>query len=105
VNERLTAEKFGDIIDEMLQQSHVQMLIDMPEGTIEPTIKDTLGLGGTVQFYILLNALKPVFKDICDNILDPNKTEDFVDGGLKLVKADLMEVVGQCEEGAPDENL
>ena len=89
----LTAEKFGDFMDELIESTHVQMLIDMPEGTHEPTIRDNLGFGGTVQFYILLNAMKPVFKDICDNIIDIDKAEGFVDGVLELVKADLMEVV------------
>ena len=33
-------EKFGEIIDNFLKENHVQMLIDMPEGTIEPIVKD-----------------------------------------------------------------
>ena len=50
-------DKFGEIIDEFLKVNHVQMLIDMPEGTEDVTIKDNVGMGPTVHFYILLQAL------------------------------------------------
>ena len=100
----LDIETFGEIMDDLIKENHVQLLVDMPEGTNEPEIKDNIGLGGTVQFYILLAAMKPVFKNIHDHILDHDKTEDFVDAVLDIVKEDLMEVVaGQAEMPLPEQ--
>lgn len=50
-------EKFGEIIDNFLKENHVQMLIEMPEGTLEPIVKDNIGAGAVMKFYFLLNAI------------------------------------------------
>ena len=89
--EMLTIETFGEIMDEFLKTSHVQMLIDIPEGTIEPEITDNIGMGGVMQFYILLTAIVPIYKNMLIPLLDPAKKEDFIDSILGLLKEDLME--------------
>ncbi len=53
----LDIEKFGEIIDGFLEENHVQMLLDMPEGTRDVTITDNTGMGPTVRLYILTNAM------------------------------------------------
>lgn len=88
----LSIDTFGEIVDNFLKKAPVQMLIEMPEGTIEPEIDDNVGLGGVVQFYILLQALKPIYKSIHDDILDHSQHENFIDTLLALVKKDLMDV-------------
>ena len=87
----LSIDTFGEIVDNFLKKTHVQMLIEMPEGTIEPEIDD-----GVVQFYILLQALKPIYKSIHDDILDHSKHEHFIDTLLALVKKDLMDVAEEA---------
>ena len=59
----LNIDTFGEIMDDFIEKNHIQMLIDIPEGTNEPQIKDNAQLGGVVQFYILLTAMKPIYKD------------------------------------------
>lgn len=86
-------DTFGEIMDKFIEENHVQLLIDMPEGTNEVTLKDNIGLGGTVQFYMLLAAMKPVYKAIWDKLLDHSRHEEFIDGILQVVKAELMEAV------------
>ena len=93
MNERLDIDKFGEIMEKIIEKFHVQMLIEMPEGTNEPEIADNIGLGGVVQLYILLAALKPIYKDIYEKVLDHNKQEDFIDAILAIVKTELMSVV------------
>ena len=88
----LNIDTFGNIMDEFIEKNHIQMLIDIPAGTNEPQISDNAQLGGVVQFYILLAAMKPVYKDIYDKILDHDGQEAFIDGILNVVKKDLMEV-------------
>lgn len=88
----LNIDTFGEIMDEFLKRAPVQMLIEMPEGTIEPEITDNVGLGSVVQFYILLQALCPIYKEIHDTLLDHSRHEQFIDDLLAVIKSDLMDV-------------
>lgn len=89
-------EKFGEIIDNFLKENHVQMLIEIPEGTLEPIVKDNIGAGAVMKFYFLLNALSAVGKEMKKDMDIPSddreRWEQVVDGILDMVKADLMEV-------------
>ena len=89
----LNIDTFGEIMDDFIEKNHIQMLIDIPEGTNEPQIKDNAQLGGVVQFYILL-----------DKLLDHSRHEDFIDGILQVVKNELMEVA-EGEGGKDDGKL
>ena len=86
--------KFGEIIDNFLKENHVQMLIDMPEGTLDPIVKDNIGAGAVMKFYFLLNALstvgKEMKKDMGISSDDTEEWEKVVDGIMELVKNDLM---------------
>lgn len=88
-------EKFGEIIDNFLKENHVQMLIEMPEGTLEPIIKDNIGAGSVMKFYFLLNAISEVGKEMKNDMSIPSDDregwEEVVDAILKLLKAELME--------------
>ena len=88
----LNIDTFGEIMDKFIEENHIQLLIDIPEGTNEPQVKNNANLGGVVDFYILLAAMKPIYKDIHDKLLDHSRHEDFIDGILEMVKAELMEV-------------
>lgn len=89
-------EKFGEIIDNFLKENHIQMLIDIPEGTLEPEVKDNIDLGSVTKFYLLLHALEAVGKEMKKDMNissdDREGWEQVVDGILDAVKADLMEV-------------
>lgn len=94
--EELTIEKFGTIFDKFLTDSPVAMLIEMPEGELEAKLTDNLKLGPVGQFYILLHALKAVFRELLASIhelvgTDEFDKEDFIDGLLELIKADLLQ--------------
>ena len=89
-------EKFGKNIDNFLKENHVQMLIEMPEGTLDPIVKDNIGAGSVMKFYFLLNAISAVGKEMKKDMDIPaderDEWEEVVDGILHLVKNDLMEV-------------
>lgn len=57
-------DKFGEIIDNFIKENHVQMLIEMPEGTLDPIVKDNIGAGSVMKFYFLLNAISAVGKEM-----------------------------------------
>lgn len=88
-------EKFGEIIDNFLKENHVQMLIEMTEGTLEPIVKDNIGAGSVMKFYFLLNAISAVGKEMKKDMDIPSDNreewEEVVDAILKLLKSELME--------------
>lgn len=86
-------DKFGEIIDNFLKDNNISMLIEVPEGTLNPVIKDNTGMGPVIKFYILLIALKAIGKQLRSDmgITSQEEWEGAIDGILKLVKNDLME--------------
>lgn len=92
MDEKLTIERFGEIMDDFLKENEINMLLTLPEGTIEPKISDNTGMGCIVQFYILLAALPEVFEKLFEVLLlDKNKKEELVDDMLGMVKKELIE--------------
>lgn len=91
-NKKLDLDRFGEIMDKFILENEVGMSIIMPEGTIEPEIQDNTGAGPVMRFYILLNALVAVVKNVTDLMgIEKDAREDLVDGILDLVKRDIME--------------
>ena len=91
-NKKLDMDSFGEIMDKLILENEVWMSIIMPEGTIEPEIQDNTGMGPVMQFYIVLNALVDVVKNVTDLMgIEKDAREDLVDGILDLVKKDIME--------------
>ncbi len=107
MHERLTAERFGEIMDDFLKKNEINMLITLPEGTLEPRISDNTGMGPVVQFYILLAAIPTVFKAMFELMgLDENEKESLIDGMLELVKNEMVKPGSEMEknlEGMEDE--
>ena len=92
--ETLNLDTFGEIVDEFLKENKIQMLITLPEGSITPEVRDNVGLGPVVHFYILLNALTAVVKETVDVMsIDAGSPEweHTVDAILSLVKQDIMD--------------
>lgn len=56
----MNLEKFSEIIEGFLKENTVQMILTMPEGTLNVEVEDNTKLGSIVQFYILLNSIKPI---------------------------------------------
>lgn len=89
----LDLEVFGKLMDDFIKKCHVQMLVEMPEGTNDASLTDNIGAGPVVQLYILINAMGPVLAEMIgiDGILDPCKAADFLDGVLEMVKHDVLD--------------
>ena len=86
-------DKFGEAIDNYLKDNNIAMLIEVPEGTLDPVVKDNTGMGSVIKFYILILALKTICKEVRSDmsIASQEEWEGAIDGILKLVKKDLME--------------
>lgn len=92
--EKLTLDSFGEIMDQFLRDNEICMLLTLPEGTLDVQVQDNVQLGGTVQFYIMLNAIIP----ICDAMLKDMgiyrksaEWEKVVDTLLGMIKDEIME--------------
>lgn len=87
-------DKYGEMVDNLLEKNEVKMLIKLPEGTLEPEIRSTFTelCGPVIDFYILLRALEKVVTDLTSQqYLDPEKKEQMLDAILEMVKQDIME--------------
>ena len=82
-------ETIGEIVSGILEKGHVQMLIDIPAGKLDPVIKDNTNLGPAVQFYIVLSAMSTVLQSF-SGYFDRDGLESFVDGCLDMVKQDVL---------------
>lgn len=89
MDNELNIDTFGAIMDQFLTENRVQMLIDIPEGTLKPQVVDNTGLGSVVQFYILLHSLQAVYKKFQD-LIDPRMEEHFISTMLDLVKGSIL---------------
>lgn len=88
---KLDLDTFGEIIDGFLRDNHIQMIIDMPKGTLIPVLHENTGMGVVAHFYILLNALQVTFTELMDTgLIDPEKKEDMLDNMLDMVKQTIL---------------
>lgn len=87
----LNIESFGAIIDNLLEENYIQMIIDLPEGTREATVEDNTHMGPVVQFYILLHGMSECLNKLMSEMnIDPNETENLIDGILEILKNEII---------------
>lgn len=89
----LNLDSFGEIIDRFLMDNEVQMLLTLPKITLDVQVQDNTGLGSIVQFYILLNAIKPICDAVLKDIgIDRKSTEweEVADTLLGMIKDEIM---------------
>lgn len=92
-------DSFGEIIDQFLKDNEVNMLITLPEGTLDAQVQDNTGLGSVVQFYILLNSIKP----ICDAMRQKMGIDETSPEWAKVVDTLLGMVKDEVIGGGADE--
>lgn len=89
-------DAFGEAVDDVLLKANVQMVITLPEGSMDADIASSFNRFGegkaVMDFYILLHALRKAVDNIMEiGIVDEAKKEDMIDGLLAMVKAEIME--------------
>ena len=94
--ERLTIEKFGKIVDDFLNDNHIQMIIEMKEGTRKAIIKDNTGMGSVIQFYILMHGMSQCMDRMMDDMeIEKEGKPEMVDGILEILKNELLSEKGE----------
>lgn len=89
----LDLDSFGAIMDDFITENECQMLITFPAKSSEPVIRDNMGLGPVLEFYFILNAIRPIFNDMIEQLGGRKNcdVDGLVDGMLKLVRDELMD--------------
>lgn len=88
---KLDIDTFGEIIDEALKKSDVNLLVTLPAGTLEAETVSNVNGGPVLEFYILLHALKTVVRNVVAQMgLDPDQIGDMYDELFAILKHDLM---------------
>lgn len=92
MSKELNIDEFNKMIDKQIREDDVKLLIELPEGSMEPIIKSIYGIP-LIDLYIMIHALKKVITDLFNQseLLDPAKKSDFLDGILDMVKAEILE--------------
>lgn len=90
----LDLDKFGEIMDNFLKKNEIQMLLTIPEGSNEFHVKDNVGLGSVVHFYILLGGIGTVLEEMLRDMGIDKESEEarlIVKESLKLVEDAIFE--------------
>ena len=94
--EGLTIEKFGKIVDDFLNDNHIQMIIEMKEGTRKAIIEDNTGMGSVIQFYILMHGMAQCMDTMMDDMeIEKEGKPEMVDGILEILKNELLSEEGE----------
>ena len=64
---------FCEIMEKFLKENDIKVLIEMPEGALEAEVKNSCGIPGIVDLYLLLNVLPSVFECTFEMIGNDNK--------------------------------
>lgn len=94
MNRKLDLDTFGEIIDKFLEENEIRMLLTMPKGTQKVQVMDNVNLGPTVQFYIMLNSITAICKELRNQLgIDTASPEweHTVNVMLGMVKRDILE--------------
>lgn len=97
---KLNMDTFGGIIDDFLTENDGHMLLTMPEGTQDVTVRDNTELGPVVQFYFILAAIVPICKAMQEQMgIDARSVdwEKVADAMLGMVR---KEILPEKQEGA-----
>ena len=98
--EKMDLDFFGEVIDRFLKENTIHMILTIPEGTLDVRVQDNTGLGSVVQFYILLNSVKPILDSMFNDMeIDRKSTgyEKMVDALLGMIREEIL-----CEDEPED---
>ena len=82
----LDLDTFGEIMDKFIKDNEIKILITLPQGSIDAVVDDNVGAGSVLQFYIVLNALPTICKQLKDDM-------DIDDDGWRSVAETLSEII------------
>ena len=98
--EKMDLDFFDEVIDRFLKENTIHMIITIPKGTLDVRVQDNTGLGSVIQFYILLNSVKPILYSMFSDMGIDRKLagyEKMVDALLGMIREEIL-----CEDDPED---
>ena len=91
-------DKFGAMIEKVLEENEIWLTIMMPEGSMVPEIKSSfekMGRGdkATMDLYILIHGIAYTVKDLIETTVDKEKTPEMLDAIFDMVKDEILKEV------------
>ena len=91
-------DKFGAMIEKVLEENEIGLTIMMPEGSMVPEIKSSfekMGRGdkATMDLYILIHGIAYTVKDLIETTVDKEKTPEMLDAIFDMVKDEILKEV------------
>lgn len=88
---KLDLDTFGLIMNDFIRENDVHLIVTLPAGQEAPEVRDNIGAGPVMTFYLLLNCLGPVFHELLNVFGDKNMDkEKLADTLLELVKVEML---------------
>ncbi|MBR0342557.1 MAG: hypothetical protein IJH64_10035 [Oscillospiraceae bacterium] len=92
-------EQFGKIIDGMIKEHKIQLLITIPENSMEIETQSSFN-DPTLDWYIMLHATKKIVKDIYNTgKFDKERCPEMLDGMFEMLKEDILKEIDEEELG------
>lgn len=93
MGETLTLDKFGELIDEFIENNELQILMTSPVGTQEVEFQDNHGCGDVLNFYFVLQAVITAGKNLKKGMDQIGGIEDekLANQITDLMRAELLE--------------
>lgn len=97
-DDKMTIERFGEVIDEALTAGEVLLQIHSEAGSEGYTVESNL-VAGTLEFYVVLNGMEKTLTKLLNEMggKDSFDVSGFLDDILELVKSDVLDALGDDE--------
>lgn len=88
----LDLDTFGEIMYKFIKDNEIKMLITLPEGSFDSVVDDNVGAGSVLQFYIVLNALPTICKQLRDDMgIDDDGWRGVAETLSEMIKKEMLD--------------
>ncbi len=87
-------EKFGEVMDKVITETDAVMLVEMPAGTQEATVKCNLDIGPVGELYFVLAVIPQVMKKLDDMMESELDRKSFAKAVTEMMYKEMVEDAG-----------
>ena len=88
----LDLDTFGEIMDKFIKDNEIKVIITLPKGSIDAVVDDNVGAGSVMQFYIVLNALPTICKQLKDDMgIDDDGWRGVAETLSEMIKKEMLD--------------
>lgn len=91
-------DTFGEIMDGIILKSHCQMLIEIPEGTLDAEVQTNMPGGPVTELYLLLAAIPSIVQRLVKTAGGFRSPETLADAICDLLREAILEALEETED-------